>query len=97
MRRILRTWTLWYWLAIVALSFGVAYSLLQVVELRERAERATARAEALEQIVGFLTERDTIPSRWSFEIGTDLILECVRVDASDDDPLYRCTRHDTGG
>jgi hypothetical protein len=95
MRRILRTWTLWYWLAIVALSFGVAYSLLQVVELHERADRATARAEALEQTVGFLTERDTIPSRWSFQINAHVLVECDLVDTSDD-PLYRCTRSEIG-
>jgi hypothetical protein len=95
MTRLLRSWTFWYWLAIVALSFGVAYALLQVVELHERADRATARAEALEQTVGFLAGRDTLPSRWSFEIGTDLTLECVRV-SSDDDPLYRCTRTEQG-
>ena len=78
----------WFWpsyfVAIVALSFGVAWSIFQVFELQERADRA-------ETAVEFLTEREPrMPSAWTFRIEDGSILDCVRAD--DEQPVYLCQR-----
>lgn len=78
----------WFWpsyaFVIVALSFGVAFSIFQVFELRDRADRAEAAVE-------FLTDREPrMPAAWTFRIKDGSVLDCVR--AADQEPVYLCER-----
>ena len=64
----------WFWpayvVAIVALSFAVAWSIFQIIKLQER-------ADAAEQAVEVLTDRaPRVPDTLTFLIDNDLILHC---------------------
>lgn len=76
-----RRWMAGYWLAVVVLAFGVAWSLYQVIELHDRADRA-------EEAVQVLTDRaPRMPQQWRFDIRDGSILDCERIDA---EPVYMC-------
>ena len=70
-----------YWMVVIVLAFGVAWSLWQLIELHERADEA-------EQVVDMLSERPPrMPAEWTFDIDGGSLLHCRRLG---NDPIYRC-------
>ena len=71
-----------YWLTVVLLAFGVAWSLVQIIELRDRAEAAEAAVELL------LERPPRMPAEWTFDIQDGSRLHCQRLGTQD---VYYCT------